>query len=51
MVLHQNQFSIEFELRWKNRSWDGPRATKSEEANANEKKYVLAIACTSPLAN
>ena len=25
MELHKNKISIEFELRWRNRSWNGPQ--------------------------
>ena len=29
----QNQSSIEFELRWKNRSWNGPQVTRAQSAS------------------
>ena len=31
MELHKNLFSVEFQLRWKKRSWNGPLATETVE--------------------
>ena len=44
MTLQSNWFSIKFELRWKNHSWNGPRGPFHKDFSIKTQKYFLPLA-------